>query len=609
HDQYYDNMNDVAYCIYQTDLSGYTGSPTIGFDWADNGQPRIPDKYYVGLSNWDSNRWSWFDGPLDQVLTVDDLAPFIDGNGRMLITLLVIQRENVVVLHTIKVGAPEQRGTGFELEDIPIKSSVPPLYVPQLPATLDLSDGCAPVNDQGTWGACTAFAVGDGAYNYELNSIYGQLGWNLEDAANRVSPKYLYIESGKYEGFPPGPDYGRYTDEVAADLMQYGVATEAHAPYDLVYDDNWTIAALDDADLLKTSSYVPLPCRTNAGIDSIRTVLAIQRRPVLLSTQVDFGLFYYEPGTVWDFTGPSFGGHAMLIVGYDDARQAFKLRNSWGVDWGEDGYLWMSYASLKNPYNWYAQCGYIQDDYDPVVAQHFTGQTLDILPPAKLEASDGSAGDVVSLSWDAVENATGYRVYRDTADTPIAELGAVTQYTDSSPGDSLAHVYWVSALQDSTESSRCQPDLGFTAQSPSITGVSPQSGAEGQQIRFVPEAFGEPDMSFAWDFGGGAIPNTSTETGPLVVLGSQGSYDATLTITSSEGVMVHNWTLTVQANQPPVAYLDNPDQDPAIAPYDCHFEASGGDDDGYIVLYEFDWENDGVYDLVTTEGNVTHTYT
>ena len=40
------------------------------------------------------------------------------------------------------------------------------------------------------------------------------------------------------------------------------------------------------------------------------------------------------------------GGHAVLAVGYDDASQAFIVRNSWGVGWGQEGYFTMPYAYL-----------------------------------------------------------------------------------------------------------------------------------------------------------------------------------------------------------------------------------------------------------------------
>ena len=41
------------------------------------------------------------------------------------------------------------------------------------------------------------------------------------------------------------------------------------------------------------------------------------------------------------------GGHCIVIVGYDDARQAWLIRNSWGDGWGmagSPGYIWMGYG-------------------------------------------------------------------------------------------------------------------------------------------------------------------------------------------------------------------------------------------------------------------------
>ena len=40
------------------------------------------------------------------------------------------------------------------------------------------------------------------------------------------------------------------------------------------------------------------------------------------------------------------GGHAVLVVGYDDSEQRFILRNSWGPGWGMAGYFTMPYAYL-----------------------------------------------------------------------------------------------------------------------------------------------------------------------------------------------------------------------------------------------------------------------
>jgi C1A family cysteine protease len=42
------------------------------------------------------------------------------------------------------------------------------------------------------------------------------------------------------------------------------------------------------------------------------------------------------------------GGHAVLAVGYDDAKQCFIVRNSWGTKWGDKGHCYMPYAYLTD---------------------------------------------------------------------------------------------------------------------------------------------------------------------------------------------------------------------------------------------------------------------
>ena len=45
------------------------------------------------------------------------------------------------------------------------------------------------------------------------------------------------------------------------------------------------------------------------------------------------------------------GGHAVMAAGYDDERKMLLVRNSWGKDWGEDGYFWMPYEYITNTRN------------------------------------------------------------------------------------------------------------------------------------------------------------------------------------------------------------------------------------------------------------------
>ncbi|MEJ0106451.1 MAG: C1 family peptidase [Bacteroidota bacterium] len=45
-------------------------------------------------------------------------------------------------------------------------------------------------------------------------------------------------------------------------------------------------------------------------------------------------------------TGKFKGGHAMVVIGYNDTKNAFKVMNSWGTKWGDNGFAWIDYANF-----------------------------------------------------------------------------------------------------------------------------------------------------------------------------------------------------------------------------------------------------------------------
>lgn len=63
---------------------------------------------------------------------------------------------------------------------------------------------------------------------------------------------------------------------------------------------------------------------------------------------VDEGFMHLKYGEVYN--GPSGnekGRHAMVVVGYDDNKGAFKVLNSWGTSWGQGGFGWIAYSAFK----------------------------------------------------------------------------------------------------------------------------------------------------------------------------------------------------------------------------------------------------------------------
>lgn len=46
-------------------------------------------------------------------------------------------------------------------------------------------------------------------------------------------------------------------------------------------------------------------------------------------------------------TGPMEGGHAWLILGYSADRDAFRMQNSWGIEWGTRGRAWIGFDEYQ----------------------------------------------------------------------------------------------------------------------------------------------------------------------------------------------------------------------------------------------------------------------
>jgi hypothetical protein len=58
-------------------------------------------------------------------------------------------------------------------------------------------------------------------------------------------------------------------------------------------------------------------------------------------------------------------GHCIVIVGYDDTKQAWLIRNSWGTGWGTGGYGWFGYGQGEHGLEYYSCCGILGSATNP----------------------------------------------------------------------------------------------------------------------------------------------------------------------------------------------------------------------------------------------------
>ena len=68
--------------------------------------------------------------------------------------------------------------------------------------------------------------------------------------------------------------------------------------------------------------------------------------PVMAVFDVYTDFFSYHSGIYSYVSGEYEGGHAILIVGWNDSDSAFIVKNSWGSGWGESGFFRIAYSEL-----------------------------------------------------------------------------------------------------------------------------------------------------------------------------------------------------------------------------------------------------------------------
>ncbi len=190
----------------------------------------------------------------------------------------------------------------------------------------------APVMNQGNCGSCVAFST---VATLEART---SIAYGMPYLRASFSPQALFACGGG------GCETGWYPDDAAKYLQTTGIPDEACMPYTSGSTGNDASCGqkCSDADArsMKIAGYSQ-PTSYGGSPEAVKE--ALKKGPLATTLTVYADFVTYGGGVYKHVGGAYLGGHAVSLVGYDDAKGAWLIRNSWGAEWGDGGFAWMSY--------------------------------------------------------------------------------------------------------------------------------------------------------------------------------------------------------------------------------------------------------------------------
>lgn len=249
----------------------------------------------------------------------------------------------ISVLNSAVLAAPSletlKSGLTFasqdELRGVPLAAT--PFSGATLPKKVDLSANMPPPGNQGNQNSCVGWSTA-----YALKSYQEKIEEKRNYLPNgKMDPKTVFSPAFIYNQINNGRDGGSSFIDALNVLSEQGAVSLADMPYS---DRNFTNSP--PGHLAPKARRYRIDYWRQVNIRDLKEVKAQLNAgyPVLIGAMIDEGFVKAKAGHVWKKSvGQTLGGHAMVLVGYDDARQAVKLINSWGANWGDKGFGWVDY--------------------------------------------------------------------------------------------------------------------------------------------------------------------------------------------------------------------------------------------------------------------------
>jgi len=220
-----------------------------------------------------------------------------------------------------------------------------------LPPSFSLKQYAPIPESQGYYQTCVGWATA-----FAARTISESVGLKRTDrelaSRNVFSPAYVYKNISDNEG-----QGGASIPEALEFIRDKGPAKRRSEELSLIFP-SIPLSIFTSSEKYPIKDYVRLFLNPRGEPGTINERVPPVKRSLAEGKPVIFGMncpneFQRAKGEVWKPTASpykDYGGHAMCVVGYDDTMYggAFEIQNSWGTDWGNEGYIWITYSDFAN---------------------------------------------------------------------------------------------------------------------------------------------------------------------------------------------------------------------------------------------------------------------
>jgi C1A family cysteine protease len=82
--------------------------------------------------------------------------------------------------------------------------------------------------------------------------------------------------------------------------------------------------------------------------------MIVKHHLIIIRVSTDSSFDSAEPSYIWKTSLGNGASHAIVITGYHDSKHAYRIMNSWGTAWGDQGSSWVDYDLLPTVSAYYS---------------------------------------------------------------------------------------------------------------------------------------------------------------------------------------------------------------------------------------------------------------